>query len=142
MSKSYMLDEIVALLGGRVAEKLILGDISTGASNDIQRASNMARKMVTVYGMSEKIGTISFESGHDEIFIGRSMAQQRTYSEKVAAEIDDEIKSIIDDSTARCEEILRKNEEKLHTVAAYLLEHETMEAAEFEKVFAPAEKTD
>ena len=141
MSKSYMLDEIVALLGGRVAEKLILGDISTGASNDIQRASNMARKMVTVYGMSDKIGTISFESGHDEIFIGRSMAQQRTYSEKVAAEIDDEIKAIIDNSTARCEEILRKNEEKLHTVAAYLLEHETMEAAEFEKVFAPAEKT-
>ena len=142
MSKSYMLDEIVALLGGRVAEKLILGDISTGASNDIQRASNMARKMVTVYGMSDKIGTISFESGHDEIFIGRSMAQQRTYSEKVAAEIDDEIKSIIDSSTARCEEILRKNEEKLHTVAAYLLEHETMEAAEFEKVFTPVEKVD
>ena len=136
LSRSYMLDEIVALLGGRVAEKLILGDISTGASNDIQRASNLARKMVTVYGMSDKIGTISFESGHDEIFIGRSMAQQRTYSEKVAAEIDEEIKAIIDGCTVRCEKILRGNEEKLHTVAAYLLEHETMEADAFERVFA------
>ena len=142
MSKRYMLDEIVALLGGRVAEKLILGDISTGASNDIQRASGLARKMVTVYGMSDKIGTISFESGHDEIFIGRSMAQQRTYSEKVAAQIDDEVKAIIDGSTARCETILRANEDKLHIVAAYLLEHETMEAAAFEQVFAPAGKAD
>ena len=131
-----MLDEIVALLGGRVAERLVLGDISTGASNDIQRASNLARKMVTVYGMSDRIGTISFESGHDEIFIGRSMAQQRTYSEKVAAEIDEEIKAIIDGCTGRCETILRRNEEKLHTVAAYLLEHETMNAEEFERVFA------
>ena len=136
LSRSYMLDEIVALLGGRMAEKLILGDISTGASNDIQRASHLARKMVTVYGMSDKIGTISFESGHDEIFIGRSMAQQRTYSEKVAAEIDEEIKAIIDGCAARCEAILRSNEERLHTVAAYLLEHETMDAAAFERVFS------
>ena len=136
LSRSAMLDEIVALLGGRIAERLILGDISTGASNDIQRASNLARKMVTVYGMSDRIGTISFESGHDEIFIGRSMAQQRTYSEKVAAEIDEEIKAIIDGCTSRCETILRRNEEKLHAVAAYLLEHETMNAEEFEQVFA------
>ena len=142
LSRSYMLDEIVALLGGRVAEKLILGDISTGASNDIQRASNLARKMVTVYGMSDKIGTISFESGHDEIFIGRSMAQQRTYSEKVAAEIDEEIKAIIDSCTVRCEKILRSNEGKLHTVANYLLEHETMEADAFERVFAAAADED
>ena len=92
--------------------------------------------MVTVYGMSDRIGTISFESGHDEIFIGRSMAQQRTYSEKVAAEIDEEIKAIIDGCTSRCETILRRNEEKLHAVAAYLLEHETMNAEEFEQVFA------
>ena len=138
LSKSYMLDEIVALLGGRMAEKLILHDISTGASNDIQRASAMARKMVTVYGMSERIGTISFESGHDEIFIGRSMAQQRTYSEKVAAEIDDEIKAIMDACTARCEALLRTYEPQLHAVAQYLLEHETMEADAFEQVFAAA----
>lgn len=141
ISKSYLLDEIVALLGGRTAEKLILGDISTGASNDIQRASNMARKMVTVYGMSDKIGTISFESGQDEIFIGRSMAQQRTYSEKIAAEIDDEIKAIIDESSMRCEKILREQEDKLHIVAQYLLEHETMEADAFEAIFAPEEET-
>ncbi len=140
ISKSYLLDEIVALLGGRTAEKLILGDISTGASNDIQRASNMARKMVAVYGMSDKIGMISFESGQDEIFIGRSMAQQRTYSEKIAAEIDDEIKAIIDESSRRCEEILRKYEDKLHIIAQYLLEHETMEAEEFEAVFDAAEQ--
>lgn len=140
ISKSYLLDEIVALLGGRTAEKLILGDISTGASNDIQRASNMARKMVAVYGMSDKIGMISFESGQDEIFIGRSMAQQRTYSEKIAAEIDDEIKAIIDESSRRCEEILREHEDKLHMIAQYLLEHETMEAEEFEAVFDAAEQ--
>lgn len=139
LSRSYMLDQIVALLGGRMAEKLILGDISTGASNDIQRASNMARKMVTVYGMSDKIGTISFESGHDEIFIGRSMAQQRSYSEKVAAQIDEEIKGIIDACTVRCEEILKEQEDKLHAVAAYLLEHETMGADAFEALYAPAE---
>ena len=138
LSKSYMLDEIVALLGGRMAEKLILGDISTGASNDIQRASDMARKMVTVYGMSDKIGTISFESGHEEIFIGRSMAQQRTYSEKVAAEIDDEVKSIIDGCARRCEALLRDHEDKLHTIANYLLEHETMDAEAFEQVFQTA----
>ena len=142
LSRSDMLDEIAALLGGRVVEKLILGDISTGASNDIQRASGLARKMVTVYGMSDKIGTISFESGHDEIFIGRSMAQQRTYSEKVAAEIDEEIKAIIDGAAAHCEGILEKNREKLHAVAAYLLEHETMDAGEFERVMAaPAART-
>ena len=142
LSRSDMLDEIAALLGGRVAEKLILGDISTGASNDIQRASGLARKMVTVYGMSDKIGTISFESGHDEIFIGRSMAQQRTYSEKGAAEIDEEIKAIIDGAAAHCEGILEKNREKLHAVAAYLLEHETMDAGEFERVMAaPAART-
>ncbi len=143
LSRSYMLDEIVALLGGRVAEKLILGDISTGASNDIQRASALARKMVTVYGMSDKIGTISFESGHDEIFIGRSMAQQRTYSEKVAAEIDSEIKAIIDESAARCEVILRVNEDRLHAVAEYLLAHETMDAETLEQMLArtgPAQK--
>ena len=95
-SKRYMEEQIVSLLGGRVAEKLMLGDISTGASNDIQRASQIARKMVTAYGMSEKLGSIAFESGHDEVFIGKTMGQTRSYSEKTAAEIDDEVKAIID----------------------------------------------
>ena len=132
MSRSYMLDEITSLLGGRVAESLMLGDISTGASNDIQRASQMARKMVTAYGMSDAIGSISFESGHDEIFIGRSMAQQKSYSEKVAAQIDDEIKKIVDGAYRRCEDILGNNRGLLSRVADYLLEHEVMEASEFE----------
>ena len=104
-SKCYMEEQIVSLLGGRAAEKLMLGDISTGASNDIERASHIARKMVTAYGMSEKLGSIAFESGHDEVFIGKTMGQTRSYSEKTAAEIDDEVKAIIDRAYARCEEL-------------------------------------
>ena len=140
LSKSYMLDEIVALLGGRMAEKLILHDISTGASNDIQRAfghgaqdgDGVRHERADRYDLLRK-------SGHDEIFIGRSMAQQRTYSEKVAAEIDDEIKAIMD----ACHGAVRSAaaapmSRKLHAVAQYLLEHETMEADAFEQVFAAA----
>ena len=135
-SKRYMEEQIVSLLGGRVAEKLMLGDISTGASNDIQRASQIARKMVTVYGMSERLGSISFESGHDEIFIGRSMAQTKPYSEQVAAQIDEEVKSIVDAAYERCEAILTRDRRYLITVAEFLLAHETMSAEEFEAVFA------
>ena len=136
-SKRYMEEQIVSLLGGRVAEKLMLGDISTGASNDIQRASQIARKMVTVYGMSEKLGSISFESGHDEIFIGRSMAQAKPYSEQVAAQIDEEVKSIVDAAYERCEDILIRDQAHLIAVAEFLLAHETMSAEEFEAVFTP-----
>jgi cell division protease FtsH len=136
LSKSYMRDEIAALLGGRMAEKIILGDISTGASNDIERATSMARKMVTVYGMSDKIGTICLDSGNNEVFLGRTVGHQQMYSEKLAAEIDEETKAIIDEGAVRCEKILRANVDKLHIVASYLLEHETMEAEEFEAVFA------
>ena len=134
-SKRYMEEQIVSLLGGRVAEKLMLGDISTGASNDIQRASQIARKMVTVYGMSDRLGSISFESGHDEIFIGRSMAQAKPYSEQVAAQIDEEVKSIIDAAYERCEDILSRDQKHLIAVAEFLLAHETMSAEEFEAVF-------
>ena len=134
-SKRYMEEQIVSLLGGRVAEKLMLGDISTGASNDIQRASQIARKMVTVYGMSERLGSISFESGHDEIFIGRSMAQAKPYSERVAAQIDEEVKSIVDAAYERCEDILSRDQKHLIAVAEFLLAHETMSAEEFEAVF-------
>ena len=136
-SKRYMEEQIVSLLGGRVAEKLMLGDISTGASNDIQRASQIARKMVTVYGMSERLGSISFESGHDEIFIGRSMAQTKPYSEQVAAQIDEEVKAIVDSAYERCETILTRDRAQLVTVAEFLLAHETMSAQEFEAVFTP-----
>ena len=134
-SKRYMEEQIVSLLGGRVAEKLMLGDISTGASNDIQRASQIARKMVTVYGMSDRLGSISFESGHDEIFIGRSMAQAKPYSEQAAAQIDEEVKSIIDAAYERCEDILSRDQKHLIAVAEFLLAHETMSAEEFEAVF-------
>ncbi|MBQ5442533.1 MAG: AAA family ATPase, partial [Oscillospiraceae bacterium] len=136
-SKRYMEEQIVSLLGGRVAEKLFLGDISTGASNDIQRASQIARRMVTVYGMSEKLGSVSFESGHDEVFIGKTMAQTKPYSEQVAAQIDEEVKRIIDEAYRRCEEILSQDREHLITVAEFLLKNETMSAEEFDAVFAP-----
>ncbi|WP_295584140.1 ATP-dependent zinc metalloprotease FtsH [uncultured Oscillibacter sp.] len=135
LSKRYMEDQIVALLGGRVAEKLCLGDISTGASNDIQRATQIARKMVASYGMSDEIGTVSFESGHDEVFIGRTMTQGRSYSEAVAAQIDREVQRVVGDAYHRCEEILKQQRDALDTVAKYLLEHETMERSEFLAVF-------
>ena len=139
-SKRYMEEQIVSLLGGRVAEALMLDDISSGASNDIQRASQLARRMVTVYGMSEKLGAVSFETGHDEIFIGREMARSKSYSEEVAAQIDAEVKRIIDTAYARCMDILKQEREPLCTVAEYLLRNETMSAEEFQAVFAQREQ--
>ena len=135
LSKRYLEDQIVALLGGRVAEQLVLGDVSTGASNDIQRASQIARKMVASYGMSEKIGTVSFDSGHDEVFIGRTMTQGRSYSEQVAAEIDEEVKSVVGGAYDRCRSILESHRDQLEAVARYLLEHETMDRKAFLAVF-------
>jgi len=131
LSKQYMENQIVALLGGRVAEKLCLGDISTGASNDIQRATSIARKMVASYGMSERLGTVAFDDRHDEVFIGRTMSQGRIYSEAVAAQIDEEVKAVVGEACRRCEEILRQRREQLDAVAEYLLEHETMERDTF-----------
>ena len=135
LSRRYMEDEIVALLGGRAAEELMLGDISTGASNDLQRATTIARKMVGTYGMSKRLGHVAFNAGSDEVFIGKSMGHTRPYSEKIAAEMDDEIQQILADGYARCTEILKREQEKLKTVADFLLEHETMTAEEFEAVF-------
>ena len=140
LSKRYMEDQIVGLLGGRVAEKLCLGDISTGASNDIQRASQIARKMVASYGMSDKLGTVSFDEGRD-VFIGRTMTQGRSYSEAVAAQIDQEVQNVVAQAYSRCQAILERQREALETVARYLLEHETMDQAAFLAVFdeKPAE---
>ena len=135
LSKHYMEDQLVGLLGGRVAESLCLGDISTGASNDIQRATAIARKMVAVYGMSETLGTVSFDSGHDEVFIGRTMGHSRGYSEAVAAQIDQEVKSMMDGAYSRCRDLLEAHRPQLEAVAEYLLEHETMERDAFLKVF-------
>lgn len=143
-AKSEMLDEIVVLLGGRVAEKIVLNDISTGASNDIERATKLARSMVTKYGMSDSMGPIAFDAG-EEVFIGKTMSTTKNYSEKVAAEIDDEMKAIINHAYAQCEEILRSNMDRLDRVAEYLLKHETMDGEVFEELFSgedvPEEKT-
>ena len=134
-SRQELSERIAVCLGGRAAEQLALGDISTGAGNDLQKASSIARNMVTRYGMSEKVGNVVFDSGHDEVFIGRSMAQTKNYSEEVAALIDEEIKGLIDQAYARCEEILRRDRHELDIVAAYLLEYENMDSETFEKVF-------
>ncbi len=134
-SRSEMKDEIVSLLGGRVAEKLFLDDISTGASNDIQRATDLARKMVTKYGMSDSLGPIRFGTEHDEVFLGRDFSAAPNYSEEVAAAIDREIKSIIEEAYTRAEAILREHADKVHYVTEYLLEHEKMEADVFRAVF-------
>lgn len=125
-SKGEMLESIVRLLGGRVAESLILDDISTGASNDIQRATSIARDMVTVYGMSDEIGTVNYASGEDEVFIGRDFNKVKNYSEEIASKIDKEVKDIIDKSYKKARSILSENLEKLHAVAQSLLEKETI----------------
>jgi cell division protease FtsH len=133
MSKNEMLDKLVVLLAGRVAEKLILNDISTGASNDIERATAVCRKMITKYGMSEKIGPVAIGS-NEEIFIGRDLGTQRNYSETVAAQVDAEIKVMIDEAYQRCVEILNEHIDKLHAVAKALFEREKLNGEEFEAI--------
>ena len=136
MSKTEMEENIVSLLGGRVAEALILNDISTGASNDIERATKIARSMVTKYGMSERIGTLMLGSDQSEVFLGRDFAQAKEYSEETAGIIDEETKAIIDKGYNRAKQILTEHVDKLHAVAAVLLEKEKIEADEFERIFA------
>ena len=135
LSKKELEERIAVCLGGRVAEELVLRDVSTGASSDIQKASELARAMVTKYGMSEKLGAIAYGSESDEIFLGRSMAQARTYSEEVAAQIDQEVKHIIEQAHARCRDILTQHRHELDITARYLLDHETMDAQTFDHVF-------
>ena len=134
-SKEKLLDEMVGLLGGRVAEKLILGDISTVAKNDIDRASSIARAMVMEYGMSDKIGTISYGSDNNEVFLGRDLGRGRNFSEEVGAMIDKEIKSLISNAYNTAEELLKENVNKLHAVASTLLEKEKIDGKEFEEIF-------
>ena len=135
MSKGEMQENIISLLGGRVAEKLILDDISTGASNDIERATKIARAMVTQYGMSDRIGPMTLGVGQEEVFLGRDLAQSKEYSEETASVIDEEVKSIIDTAYKTAEEILRRNIDKLHAVAGVLLEKEKIDGDEFEAIF-------
>ena len=135
LSREYMIQQIVSLLGGRAAEQLVLGDLSTGASNDIQRATSLARRMVGTYGMSEKLGTVAFDAGSDEVFIGKSMGHTRPYSEKTAAEMDGEIRAIIDEAYQKAQDILRTYQKQLTEIAEYLLANETMSGDVFESYF-------
>lgn len=134
-SMSEMKESIVSLLGGRVAEKLILDDISTGASNDIERASKIARDMVMKYGMSEKLGPITFGDTQEEVFLGMEKNNGRNYSEKLAAEIDEEVGNIINSAYKYAERVLKENIDKLHAVAKVLIEKEKISAEEFEEIF-------
>ncbi|MCI6831937.1 MAG: ATP-dependent zinc metalloprotease FtsH [Clostridiales bacterium] len=141
-SRQEMLDDLVVLLGGRVAEKLTLDDISTGASNDIERATTVAKSMVTKYGMSDLIGPINYSSGQQEIFLGRDMVETDSISEELAAKIDEEIRRIILDAYAKCEEILMEHMDQLKRVAEYLVRNETMDGESFEKLFNGEEVPD
>lgn len=138
MTKSQMEDQIIQMLGGRVAEALVLGDISTGAQNDIERATKLARKMVTHYGMSDKLGPMTYGTDDEEVFIGRDFGRTRNYSEEVAASIDKEMRSLIDIAYHKAEKLLTDNMNKLHKVAEALLENETLDGKEFEEIFMNA----
>ena len=135
MSKSEMLENIISLLGGRVAEAIILDDISTGASNDIERATKIARAMVTKYGMSDRVGAVMYGGDQEEVFLGRDFAHSKEYSEETAGIIDEEVKKIIDNAYASAENILRANIDKLHAVAGVLLEKEKIDGEEFDAIF-------
>ena len=139
MSRTEMLETIISLLGGRASEQLILDDISTGASNDIERATKIARDMVTKYGMSARIGTITLGGNQEEVFLGRAIAHAKEYSEETAAVIDEEIKNIIDACYKKATELLSANEDKLHKVAGVLLEKEKIAGDEFDAIFQQAE---
>ena len=141
MTRNEMYEQIVALLGGRVAESLFLGDISTGASNDIDRASELARDMVARYGMNDALGTVSYLGG-GEVFIGRDYQTTKSYSEQVAGTIDEQVKLLIDKAYQHCAEILKKDEAKLMQVVDYLMEHETMTGAQFADCMAGRQISD
>ncbi len=138
-SKDEMLEDISILLGGRVAEELVLKDVSTGASNDIERASSIARKMVTRYGMSEKLGPIVYGTSNEEVFLGRDFGSTKNYSEKVSADIDAEVRNFIELGYTRAREILKEHMEKLHKVAGYLYVNEKMDGEQFEEMFREPE---
>lgn len=134
VSRNQMRENIIMLLGGRAAEELVLDDICTGASNDIERATNTARSMVTKYGFSAKLGTVVYGSDNDEVFLGKDYGHTRNYSEAVAAQIDEEVKSIIERAYTDCKAILSSNMDKLHLLAKYLLKFEKIEGSDFEKL--------
>ena len=136
VTKTEMEEDIITLLGGRAAEYLILDDISTGASNDIERATSTARKMVTRYGFSEKLGPMVYGNDHNEVFLGKDIGSSRDYSEEVAADIDKEVKGLIETGYAAAIDILQKHIDQLHLLAKYLLIHEKIDRDDFEKLMA------
>ena len=142
MTKGKMLHNIMVSLGGRIAEEIIFDDITTGAASDIKKATKVARKMVTSFGMSENIGVISYDEDDDEVFIGRDLAHTRAYSEKVAGEIDSEVKAIVDDCYARAKAIIMSHEDILHKAAKLLLEKEKISGQEFDTLFKQSAQLD
>ena len=134
VSKTEMKENIVTLLGGRVAEKLILEDISTGASNDIERATAIARNMVTKYGFSDKLGPMVYGTDQNEVFLGRDFNSSKNYSENVAAEIDAEMREIIEEGYERAKDLLEQNMDQLHLLAKYLMKYEKIDDVDFEKL--------
>jgi len=138
ITKSYLLDEVTTLLGGRVAEALVLNDISTGAQNDLERASGIVRKMITEFGMSEELGPLTFGHKSEEVFLGRDISRDRNYSDAIAYAIDKEASHYMESSYKKAEKILQENMDKLHQVAARLIEQETLEGEEFEEIMRPA----
>ena len=142
MTKGKMLHNIMVSLGGRIAEEIIFDDITTGAASDIKKATKVARKMVTSFGMSENIGVISYDEDDDEVFIGRDLAHTRAYSEKVAGEIDSEVKAIVDDCYARAKAIIMSHEDILHKAAKLLLEKEKISGQEFDALFKQSAQLD
>ena len=138
-SKGQMLQYIMVCLGGRIAEELIFQDITTGASNDIKRATKVARSMVTRYGMSDNIGIVCYDDDDDEVFIGRDLAHAKAHSEAISGEIDREVKSIIDECYTRAKEIILAKESVLHSCANLLLEKERIGREEFEALFSEGE---
>jgi len=142
ITKAYLLDEVTMLLGGRVAEALVLNDISTGAQNDLERASGIVRKMITEYGMSEELGPLTFGHKSEEVFLGRDISKDRNYSDAIAYAIDKEASMCMENSYKKAEEILTTKMDKLHQVAARLMEKETIEADEFEEIISDKEITE
>jgi cell division protease FtsH len=133
-SKEYLDTKLVHLLGGRVAEKLVFGQLSTGAGNDIERATQLARKMVCEWGMSERLGPLTFGKKEEQIFLGREISQHRDYSEETAQEIDQEVKTIVENAEKKAEELLKVNQDKLHSLAGALLEKEILDGDQIDKI--------
>jgi cell division protease FtsH len=137
-TRSQLIEEIIIALGGRAAEEIIMDEVSTGASSDLKKVNQIARNMVTKYGMSEKLGNMIFGNENDEVFIGRDLAQTRNYSDEVAAIIDNEVKHIIDSAYEKTINLLKENISRLNKLAEVLLEKEKVEGAEFETIFDSA----